>query len=169
VKKLIVALIIFLVPLTLFAEFGIGVTGCFLDEVVTFGPETPEPNFWLAGLDLRWKQSIFLLDISGLTHVYPSQEWNDIWVFVNAGLCLDLFFLRISAAPGLIVVPFYDYNIYETEGSWPWRLSGKINADVKFGRISAGLFADFWFFIDPELGLQSANLWFLGATVSYWL
>ena len=167
-KRIIIILLIAAFPLSLFADVGIGPTVGALDEVLTFGPAEP-PEFWVAGLNIRWKQSILFLDVSGQSHLFPTIDWDDTWVFLNMGLCFDLFFLRISGGPGLLINPVYDYNmVYKEEGRWPWRFSGKLNVDAKLGPLTVGVYINLWLYIDPELGLQSTNVGFFGASILYW-
>ena len=166
-KTLILVLVLIFIPLLSFAELGLGASA-FLNNPVLIG-EDPDVSALRAGGftfggDARLKLRILQLEALGLVSVGDSVTSIDL--YADAGLALDLAFLRLSlgAGPTLFFVLDRDtdpllagYNV-------------KANADIKLGRISVGLsyilgliVQDGLFNVQPDLSTGM-----LGANVLFW-
>ena len=166
-KTLILVLVLAFIPLLSFADFGLGASAC-LNNPVLIG-EDPDVSALRAGgftfgADARFKLSILQLEALGLLSVGDSTTSIDL--YADAGLALDLAFLRLSLGAGPTV-------FFVLDGADPV-LAGynvKANADIKLGRISIGL--SYIMGLIVEDGLFNVQMdkstGMLGANVLFWL
>jgi hypothetical protein len=114
-----------------FAETGIGLSAGYpVYVLVDYGFE-PEALF--AGVVARWKPSLFLLD-AGFAFLLGG---GLTYGFLNAGLCIDLLFLRFALSAGL---DFVHYG----EPGWSYLdpgLNVRTSLDFKLGPVSLGVSA----------------------------
>lgn len=129
-KVLVIAVLaLLLMSVSGFAETGIGVTAHYPFYVVGLLGDEPSVDFLMIGASLRSKQSIFLLDVTGL---YPLKG-GLICGIVDIGVCFDVFFFRLAVAGGLD--GFYSLNSED----FFWGPNIKTNVDFKLGPATVGL------------------------------
>jgi hypothetical protein len=167
-KTLILVLVLAFIPLLSFADLGLGVSA-FLNNPVLIGQDpdvsTLRDGGFTFGGDARYKLSILQLEALGLVSV--GDEVTSIDLYADAGLALDLAFLRLSLGAGPTV--FFLLNDATDPVMAGYNI--KANADVKLGRFSVGL--SYIMDLIVEDGLFDVKLnrstGMLGANVLFWL
>ena len=119
-------------------------------------------NGFTFGADARFKfLKVLQLEALGLV---STGEVTSIDLYADAGLALDLAFLRLSAGVGPTV-------FFLLDGSSDPTLLGfnaKANADIKLGRLSLGLSYIMGLIVDDGVQLNKST-GMLGANVLFWL
>lgn len=163
-RKILILAALVLLPVTLFAQLGIGPAAYYKSPVLlgqsVDSDELNVDQFSFGG-DLRFKFS--LLQLQALALYSASEDVKSLDIFLDAGLALDIAILRLSAGAG----PNFIYIFGESS---PVRagLNGKIGADLMLGNISVGLSYIMVLNIDDGIDLDtSAGL--LGAQVLFWM
>ena len=160
-RGILVAVILIVLPMAAFADLGIG-GAAFYSSPVLLGQSSSEEDLnvdqFTFGGDLRLKLSI--LQLEALVLYAASGDVQSLNTYLDAGVALDILFLRLSAGAG----PNLIFNIGESSPVQSG-LNAKLSADIKLGRLSVGLsyimdFTDFN--LDTSAGL-------LGAQVLFWL
>jgi hypothetical protein len=144
-----------------FAELGVGGSVLY-NSPGLFGQKVSEldlnVNKFSFGPDLRFKLWFLQLEALMLGSFGSSSSLDG---FLDAGLVFDLLFLRLSAGAGINGT----YNFVDS--SFDKGFNAKMNADLKFGKLSVGL--TYLIDVDVENGIHwdlSSGL--LGATVLFW-
>jgi hypothetical protein len=163
-KTLILVLVLAFIPLLSFAELGLGASAFFNSPVLIGQPidksELRENGFTF-GADARFKFLKFLqLEALGLVTVGGN---TSIDLYADAGLALDLAFLRLSARVGPTVFFLFDGSDPALAG-----FNAKANADIKLGRLSVGLSYIMGLIVDQGVALDKST-GMLGANVLLWL
>jgi hypothetical protein len=162
-KTIILVLVLGLIPLALFADFGIGGAAFYNSPVLIF-QDVPTSSEGLGledftfGANARFKLSLLQLDALALLTLGDAAN---VKAFLDAEVCLDLLILRLSAGAG----PKFDY--YFDSGDFETGFNAKANADIKLGKISFGLSYIMDMTIDGGINLDKST-GMLGATVMFW-
>lgn len=160
-KRILLIGLILLLPAALFAEVGLGGAALYNSPVLV-GGEISKPdwnvNKFSFGPNLRFKWSILQLEALALGSF---GDFSSIDSYLNAGLAFDILFLRLSAGGGLSL----NYNLENKE--WGKGFNGKVNADVKLGKLSVGLSYIMDLNLDGGVNLDASS-GLLGATVMFW-
>jgi len=162
-KTIILVLVLGLIPLALFADFGIG-GAAFYNSPVLIGEDVPASTEGLGledftfGANARFKLSLFQLDALALLTLGDAANVKG---FLDAELCLDLLILRLSAGAGPKIDYYFDSGDVETG------FNAKANADIKLGKLSFGLSYIMDMTIDGGIALDKST-GMLGATVMLW-
>lgn len=151
-RKALCILIALLLPIGLFAQFQVGVTGLYAS------PLTPEAigNFDLASIsiddfafggDVRFALGPLQLSALGLySPEYYDSYWDEynpasLLLLTDVGLKLDLWIFRLAAGIG----PNFEFDFYDPsypiESTDVFQLGGniKLNADIVIGPVQFGL------------------------------
>jgi hypothetical protein len=162
-KTIILVLVLGLLPLALFADFGIG-GAAFYNSPVLIGQDVPTSTEGIGledftfGGNARFKLSLFQLDALALLTLGDAAH---VQGFADAEVCVDLLILRLSAGAGPKIDYYFDSGDFETG------FNAKANADVKLGKISVGLSYIVDMTIDNGISLDKST-GMLGATVMFW-
>ena len=167
-KTLILVLVLAFIPLLSFAELGLGASA-FLNNPVLINGDNDVSEWgdggFTFGADARFKLSILQLEALGLVSL--GDQITSIDLYADAGLALDLAFLRLSLGAGPTV--FFLLNDATDPVMAGYNI--KANADVKLGRFSVGL--SYIMDLIVEDGLFDVKLnrstGMLGANVLFWL
>ena len=160
-RILLLVLVIGVLPLSLFAELGVG-GAAFLNSPVLIG-QAPDldgigvEDFTFGG-DLRFKLGLLQADALALVTM---GETPIIDVYADAQLALDILLFRISAGAG----PTFHY---EAGNGAFLGFNAKANVDIKLGRLSVGLSYIMNLVVDGGISLDKST-GMLGATVLFWL
>lgn len=133
-RKLILILVLVILPVAVFADWGIGGAAFYKSPVLLGQPiDTSNLNVdqFSFGGDLRFKLSFFQAEALLL---YSAGDTNSINAYLDAGLALDVAILRLSLGAG----PNFTYNFGESSPVQAG-LNAKVGADVMLGPISLGL------------------------------
>jgi hypothetical protein len=161
-KTLVLVIVLCFIPLFVFADLGVG-GSAFFNSPVLIG-QTPtlsglsSAGFTFGG-DLRFKLSLLQLDALALVTV---KDVTAINLYADAGLALDILFLRLSLGAGPTVG-------YVFGGPEPMLLgfNAKANVDLMLGRLSLGLSYIMDLIVNDGIRLdRSTGL--LGASVLIW-
>jgi hypothetical protein len=160
-RILLILVLVSFLPLSLFADLGIGGVA-FLNSPVLIGqPAIPDglglEDFTFGG-NVRWKLGILQLD--GLA-LLTMGDAIVVDIFADAEAVLDLLLFRLSAGIG----PNVRYTF--GTGEMNTGFNAKVNADVKLGSISVGLSYIMALTLDGGIALDKSK-GFLGATVLLW-
>ena len=153
-KTFILVLVLGLLPLALFADFGIG-GAAFYNSPVLIGQDVPTSTEGIGledftfGGNARFKLSLFQLDALALLTLGDAAH---VQGFVDA---------EVSAGAGPKIDYYFDSGDFETG------FNAKANADVKLGKISVGLSYIVDMTIDSGISLDKST-GMLGATVMLW-
>jgi len=163
-KRVLVVLVLCLVPLLSFAEFGLG-AAAFFNSPVLIGQEPELSGLRSGGFtfggDLRFKLSILQLEALGLVTVEDGATALDL--YTDVGLALDVLFLRLSLGAG----PNFTYVFGGGADPAMFGFNIKANVDVKLGHFSLGVSYITGLMVDGGLDWdRSTGL--LGASVLYW-
>jgi len=162
-KKFVIILVLFIIPLAAFAEAGIG-GAAFFKSPYLLGQSVSKSdlnvNQFSFGGDLRLKLSIFQGQALVL---YSAGDIQSLDAFLDAGLAFDLAILRLSAGVG----PNFTYNFGESSPTQAG-LNAKVGADVKLGKISAGLSYIMELNLDNGIDVNTSS-GLLGASVLFWM
>ena len=164
-KTLILVLVLAFIPLLCFAELGLGASA-FFNSPVLIGQEPDlsllRENGFTFGADARFKfLKVLQLEALGLV---STGEVTSIDLYADAGLALDLAFLRLSAGVGPTVFFLLDGSSEPTLLGF----NAKANADIKLGRLSLGLSYIMGLIVDDGVQLNKST-GMLGANVLFWL
>jgi hypothetical protein len=168
-KTIILVLVLAFIPLLSFADLGLGASA-FLNTPVLIG-EDPDVSQWGSGgftfgADVRWKL-LKILQLEALGLVSLGEETTSIDLYADAGLAVDLLFLRLSLGAG----PTVYFLLNDATNPVLAGYNVKANADVKLGRISVGL--SYIMGLVVEGGLFNVkpdkSTGMLGANVLFWL
>ena len=164
-RTLILVLVLAFIPLLSFAELGLGASA-FFNSPVLIGQEPDlsqlrESGFTF-GADARFKFLKFL-QLEALGLVSTGNDVTSIDLYADAGLALDLAFLRLSAGVGPNVFFLLDGSSEPTLLGF----NAKANADIKLGRISLGLSYIMGLIVDDGVQLNKST-GMLGANVLFW-
>jgi hypothetical protein len=166
-KTLILVLVLAFIPLLGFAELGLG-GSAFLNTPVLIGEDPDLSEFGKGGFtfggDVRLKLSIFQLEALGLVSL--GEEVTSIDLYADAGLALDLAFLRLSLGAG----PTFLFVLNDATNPVLGGYNVKANADVKLGKLSVGLSYIMALLVDDGLFNIQPDLktGMLGANVLFW-
>lgn len=160
-KILVIVFVLSFVPLSLFAELGVG-GAAFLNSPVLIGqPAVPDglgiEDFTFGG-NLRYKFGIFQLDALALITM---GDTTIVDLYADAELALDILLLRLSIGAGPTIHYVFDSGM-------DMGFNAKVNADVKLGKVSVGLSYIMNLIIDNGINLDKST-GMLGATVLFWL
>jgi hypothetical protein len=167
-KTLILVLVLAFIPLLSFADLGLGASA-FLNNPVLIGQDADASELrdggFTFGADARFKLSILQLEALGLLSM--GDDVTSIDLYADAGLALDLAFLRLSLGAG----PTLFFVLNDSTGDDI--LAGynvKANADIKLGRISFGLSYIMGLIVEDGLFNVALNksTGMLGANVLFW-
>lgn len=146
-----------------FAEFGIGAAAFYSSPVLIGQPiDTANMNVdqFSFGADARLKFGWFQAE--GLL-LYSSGDVDSLDIYLDAGLALDVAFLRISLGVG----PNFTNNFGQSSPVQAG-LNAKIGADVKIGAISVGMSYIMAMNLDNGLYVRTAS-GLLGVQVLFWM
>jgi hypothetical protein len=135
-KKIIIALLLLVLPMTMFAQMYLGVSGLYKSDPLTIpsvqwtDPNTIVDNLAF-GLDARVNLAIF--EVQALALYNLNQSFN---AYLDAGIVLNIAIISIGAGigPNFVV----NFNSGAPEG-FQFGFNGKIHADINLGnfKISA--------------------------------
>ena len=161
-RILILVLLLSVLPLSIFAELGLG-GAAFLNSPVLIG-QTPVlkglslDNFTFGG-NVRFKLSFFQLDALALLTMAESPIVD---LYADAELALDILLFRLSAGAG----PTIHYKFGGSDG-FNLGFNAKVNVDIKLGPVSVGLSYVMNLIVDNGISLDKST-GMLGATVLFW-
>ena len=162
-RILIFVLLLSFIPLSLFAELGVGGVA-FLNSPVLIGQPLPKDGVGIEdftfGGNLRWKLGLLQADALALVTM---GDTTVIDIYADAELAFDVLMFRLSAGAGPTLH-------YEVGGPKPLFMgfNAKANADVKLGRLSIGLSYIMNLIVDNGISLDKST-GMLGATFLFWL
>ncbi len=161
-KALLAAVVLAVLPAAAFAEVGIGGAAFYKSPVlVGQDPSSLDLNvnqFTLGG-DLRLKLSILQGEALLL---YAAGDVQSLNIYLDAGLALDVLFLRLSAGVGPnFVFVFGESNPLQNG------LNAKLSADLKLGRISVGVSFIMDMSLDGGIDVNTSS-GLLGAQLLLW-
>ncbi len=162
-KRVLIVLALCLVPLLSFAELGVGGAAFFNSPVLIGQPVTASgltSGGFTFGGDLRFKLAILQLEALGLVTMAGGSTALDL--YTDAGLALDVLFLRLSLGAG----PNFTYEFGGADPFMPG-FNIKANADVKLGKLSVGLSYITGLVVDNGIALDKST-GLLGISVLYW-
>ncbi len=148
-------------PLGLFAETGFGVTAMYQSPMLSGRGPAPSTLDWddfSFGGNLRFK--LAFLQAETLALLTPGGG-PALEGYLDGGLALDLFVLRLSAGVG----PDLRYR-FDT-GELRTGLNAKANVDLKLGRVSFGLSYILALDVQDGISLDRSN-GLLGLTLLIW-
>ena len=160
-KKMLLVALVLLLPAAVFAELGVGVAALY-NSPVLIGQKVSaidlNVNKFSFGPDLRYKLWILQLEAMVLGSFGSSSSLDGL---IDAGVAFDILFLRLSAGVGL-------NGTYQfTDGRFDKGFNTKLNADLKFGKLSFGL--TYIIAMNIAGGVRwDLSSGMLGATVMYW-
>jgi len=165
-KILLLVLILGFVPLSVFAELGVGGSAFLNSPVLIFQPLPKDgvtlDDFTFGG-DVRFKLSLLQIDALALVTMGENTIFD---IYADAGIALDLLLFRLSAGVG----PTMRYVIGGGTNDLLGGFNVKANADVKLGRLSVGLSYIMNLIIQEGFKLDlNWSTGLLGATVMFWL
>jgi len=163
-KKLFLILaIVVILPVAVFAEWGVG-GAAFYKSPVLLGQPVDLGNLnvdqFSFGGDVRLKLGWFQAE--GLL-LYSAGDIDSLNLFLDAGVALDLAFLRLSLGAG----PNFTNNFGQSPAVQAG-LNAKVGADVKLGPISLGLSYIMSLNIDNGIDIATSS-GLLGIQVLFWL
>lgn len=163
-KTLILALVLAFIPLFSFAELGLGASA-FFNSPVLIGQKPDASQLreggFTFGADVRLKFLKFLqLEALGLVSV---GDVTSIDMYADAGVALDLAFLRLSAGVG----PTVFFLLSDVTDPTLLGFNAKANADIKLGRLSLGLSYIMGLIVENGLALDKST-GMLGANILFW-
>ncbi len=162
-KRVLIVLALCLVPLLSFAELGVGGAAFFNSPVLIGQPVTASgltSGGFTFGGDLRFKLAILQLEALGLVTMAGGSTALDL--YTDAGLALDVLFLRLSLGAG----PNFTYEFGGADPFMPG-FNIKANADVKLGKLSVGLSYITGLIVSNGIALDKST-GLLGISVLYW-
>lgn len=163
-RILILVLLLSFIPLSIFAELGLG-GAAFLNSPVLIGQPLPKDGVGIEdftfGANLRWKFSLFQADALALLTMGDTPI---IDVYADAQVALDILIFRLSIGAG----PTLHYVAGGTDKLFAG-FNAKANADIKLGRFSVGLSYIMNLIIDGKKVSLDRSTGMLGATVLFWL
>jgi hypothetical protein len=163
-KRVLIVLVLCLIPLLSFAELGLG-GAAFFNSPVLIGQEVTASGLTSGGFtfggDLRFKLAILQLEALGLVTVAGGSTALDL--YTDAGLALDVLFLRLSLGAG----PNFTYEFGGAADPFMPGFNIKANADVKLGKLSLGLSYITGLIVDNGIALDKST-GLLGVSVLYW-
>lgn len=164
-RKILILAALVLLPVTLFAQLGIGPAAYYKSPVLlgqsVDSDELNVDQFSFGG-DLRFKFS--LLQLQALALYSASADVKSLDIFLDAGLALDIAILRLSLGAG----PNFTYIFGESSSPVRAGLNGKVGADLMLGNISVGLSYIMALNIDDGFDLNTSS-GLLGAQVLFWM
>ncbi len=162
-KRVLIILALCLVPLLSFAELGVG-GAAFFNSPVLIGQQVTSSGLTSGGFtfggDLRFKLAILQLEALGLVTMAGGSTALDL--YTDAGLALDVLFLRLSLGAG----PNFTYEFGGADPFMPG-FNIKANADVKLGKLSVGLSYITGLIVSNGIALDKST-GLLGISVLYW-
>ena len=162
-KRFLILAILVILPVAVFAEFGIG-GAAFYKSPVLIGQPLDVANMnvdqFSFGGDLRLKLGWFQAEALVL---YATGDVNSLNAYLDAGVALDIAILRLSLGVG----PNFTYNFGE-DSPMQAGLNAKVGADIKLGPISFGLSYIMVMNLDNGLYVNTGS-GMLGAQVLFWL
>jgi hypothetical protein len=162
-RILILVLLLSCIPLSLFAELGVGGVA-FLNSPVLIGQPLPNDGVGIEdftfGGNLRWKLALFQADALALVTMGTTPVVD---IYADAEVVLDIMMFRLSIGAGPTIH-------WEVGGPKPLFMgfNAKANADIKLGRLSVGLSYIMNLIVDNGISLDKST-GMLGATVLFWL
>lgn len=140
-KKLIIALVLIALPISLFAQFYIGPTAFFKCDPSSVSVADIQLDNFAFGLDTKIQLSIF--EIQGTALYNFGQQFN---VFLDAGIVLDIAIVSIGAGVGPNFLINLDPSALEAFGLG---FNGKVHVDLNIDIIKISLY--YVFLIDNLL------------------
>jgi hypothetical protein len=162
-KSIIIVAFMAMVSAAAFAEFGVGAAAFYKSPVLVGQPvdvsnlNVDQVSF---GADARFKLGWFQAE--GLL-LYSAGEVDSLNAFLDAGVALDVAFLRISLGAG----PNFSNN-FGHSAPIQAGLNAKLGADLKFGAFSIGLSYIMAMNLDNGIYIGTAS-GLLGIQALYWL
>ena len=165
-KILILVLVLAFVPLLSFAELGVG-GSAFFNSPVLIGQELDAHQLWDGGFTFGGDVRLNILkslQLETLALFSLDTDTNSFSLLPNAGVVLDLAFLRLSAGVGPTLVVLFDSPLDK-----PALLgfNAKANADIMLGPVSVGLSYLMALNLDGGVALDKST-GMLGANVLFW-
>ena len=162
-KLALVLAVLVIVPVAVFADWGIG-AAAFYKSPVLLGQPVDISNLnvdqFSFGGDLRFKLGWFQAEALLL---YSTGDVNSLNAYLDAGLALNIAIVRLSLGVG----PNFTYSFGENSPVQAG-LNAKVGADVKLGTISFGLSYIMALNIDNGLYINTGS-GLLGVQVLFWL
>jgi hypothetical protein len=162
-RKLLLILVLVILPVALFAEWGIGGAAFYKSPILLGQPvDTANLNVdqFSFGGDLRFKLAWFQAEALVL---YATGDTNSLNAYLDAGLALDIAILRLSLGVG----PNFTYNFGESSPIQAG-LNAKVSTDIKLGPVSFGLSYIMVMNLDNGLYVNTGS-GLLGAQVLFWM
>jgi hypothetical protein len=162
-KLVLVLCVLAILPVAVFAEWGIGGAAFYKSPVLLGQPidiSNVNVNQFSFGGDLRLKIAWFQAEALVL---YSAGDVQSLNTYLDAGVALDVAILRLSLGVG----PNLYYNI--SQGSSPVQagLNAKVGADIKLGPISFG--ASYIMALNLANGVNvQTSTGLLGVQVLFW-
>jgi hypothetical protein len=135
-KKIIIVLLLLVLPMTMFAQFYLGVSGLYKSDPLTIpsiqwtNPSTIVDNLAF-GVDARFDVAIFEAQVLALYNL--NQSFN---AYLDVGLVLNIAIISIGAGVGPNFVVNFNSGAPEY---FQFGFNGKVHADINLGnfKISA--------------------------------
>ena len=162
-KIILILAILAMVPIAVFAEWGIGGAAFYKSPVLlgqavdTSGVGVDQFSF---GGDVRFKFSLFQAEALVL---YSAGSVSSLDMYLDGGLALDIAILRLSLGVG----PNFTYNFSNSPVTQEG-LNAKAGADIKLGPISVGL--SYIMALDITNGVNvKTSTGLLGVNLLFWM
>jgi len=162
-KFILILAVLVIVPVAVFAEFGVGAAAFYKSPVLLGQPidlVNLNVNQFSFGADARFKLGWFQAE--GLV-LYSSGEVDSLNAYLDAGIALDVAILRLSLGAG----PNFTYNFGESS---PFQagLNAKVGADIMLGPVSIG--ASYIMALNLLSGVHiNTSSGLLGIQILFWL
>ncbi|RPJ07313.1 MAG: hypothetical protein EHM28_07585 [Spirochaetaceae bacterium] len=135
-KRLIVLLVLFALPLSLFAQLHIGVTALYLSDPETVADLKAEENVidqFGFGVDARLQISIF--EVSALALYQVGGSFN---TYLDGGVALDFAIVTIGAGVGINTIVSFNDETYPDTMALGY--NAKIHGDLNLGNIKVSAY-----------------------------
>jgi len=162
-KMALILVVLALLPVAIFAEWGVGATALYKSPVLLGQPvdlSNQNVDQFCFGGDVRLKLDWFQAE--GLL-LYSSGDIQSLNAYLDAGVALDVAIIRLSFGAG----PNFSNN-FGTGMAIQAGLNAKAGADIRLGPVSLGLTYIMALNIGNEVVIHSST-GLLGAQVLVWL
>jgi hypothetical protein len=143
VRKIILVLAIIIAPVMAFADFKVGATAFYNENIMYVDSGNVADNL-IYGLETRLKLWIFQLEADAL---YLDGEYPTIFVPTDLGISLDVWFMRFGLGLGPMLAYSGGSSGFESVDFW----NMKATFDINIGSLTIGL--DGMYFLDTTDGL----------------
>lgn len=162
-KLVLIFMVLVIVPVAVFADWGIGGAAFYKSPVLMGQPidaQNLNVNQFSFGGDLRFKLSIFQAEALVL---FSAGDVNSLNAYLDAGLVFDVAILRLSLGAG----PCFSYSFGNSSPTQAG-LNAKAGADILLGPIAVGL--SYIMALNVNNGVNvTTRSGLLGVNVIFWM